>query len=94
MCRIAKVGVLVLGLCSIMSMRGQNIEHAEMAKADRVWVSGVVVDASGAGIGQAELVLQRDGAEIAEAKASAAGRFEVQLPDGMVSGGRGRARWW
>jgi len=45
--------------------------------ADRVWVSGVVVDASGAGIGQAELVLTRDGVEVAEAKASAAGRFEV-----------------
>ena len=89
MCRIAKVGVLVLGLCSVMSMRGQNIERAEIAKADRVWVSGVVVDASGAGIGQAELVLQRDGAEVAEAKASAAGRFEVPLPDGTVAGREG-----
>jgi hypothetical protein len=55
-------------------------------RAGRVWVSGVVVDASGAGIGQAELVLERDGAEIAEAKASAAGRFEVAVPEGTAVG--------
>ena len=85
MCRIAKVGGLVLGLCCVTSMRGQNVEVAAIVNADRVWVSGVVVDASGAGIGQAELVLERGGAEVAEAKASAAGRFEVSLPDGMVT---------
>ena len=89
MCRVAKSVGLVLGLCSVISMRGQNIEVTEIAKAGRVWVSGVVVDASGAGIGQSELVLERGGAEVAEARASAAGRFEVALPDGVVSGAVG-----
>ena len=89
MCSVAKSVGLILGLCSVMSMHGQNIEVTEIAKPDRVWVSGVVVDASGAGIGQAELVLERNGAEITEAKASAAGRFEVPLPDGVVSGAEG-----
>jgi hypothetical protein len=63
----------------VVGMNGQSTPT-------RVWVSGVVVDASGAGIGKAELVLTRDGAEVAEAKASAAGRFEMSGADG-VSGG-------
>jgi hypothetical protein len=75
-CKIVS-GVL-LG-CWFLAARGQE--------AARVWVSGVVVDSSGAGIGQAALVLQRDDVEIAEAKASAAGRFEVQVP--AVQGGEG-----
>jgi hypothetical protein len=85
MCSVAKSFGLILGLCAVVSMRGQNVEVAEIAKPNRVWVSGVVVDASGAGIGQAELVLQRGDAEVAETKASAAGRFEVPLREGMVS---------
>jgi hypothetical protein len=79
MCSIAKGVGLVLGLCSVAGMRGQNVEVAAIVNADRVWVSGVVVDASGAGIGQAEMALMRDGSELAEAKASAAGRFEVSV---------------
>jgi len=79
MCRVAKVlMVLVLGLGSVELMSGQA--------ADKVWVSGVVVDGSGAGIGSAELVVERDGAEVAKAKASAAGRFEVLGPNGDVGG--------
>jgi hypothetical protein len=89
MCRVAKSVGLILGLCSVVGMRGQNVEVTEIAKPDRVWVSGVVVDASGAGIGQSELVLERGGAEVAEAKASAAGRFEVPLPEGIASGAEG-----
>src|ERR1700727_847075 len=92
MCRVAKSVGLILGLCSVVGMRGQNVEVTEIAKPDRVWVSGVVVDASGAGIGQSELVLERGGAEVAEAKASAAGRFEVPLPGGIASGTEG-AGW-
>src|ERR1700735_4443142 len=89
MCRVAKIVGLILGLCAVVGMRGQNVEVTEIAKPDRVWVSGVVVDASGAGIGQSELVLERGGAEVAEAKASAAGRFEVPLPEGIASGAEG-----
>ncbi|WP_158787300.1 carboxypeptidase-like regulatory domain-containing protein [Granulicella sp. L46] len=89
MCRVAKSVGLILGLCSVVGIRGQNVEVTEIAKPDRVWVSGVVVDASGAGIGQSELVLERGGAEVAEAKASAAGRFEVPLPEGIASGAEG-----
>jgi hypothetical protein len=79
MCRVVNVVmVLVLGLGSVELMSGQA--------ADKVWVSGVVVDGSGAGIGSAELVVERDGAEVAKAKASAAGRFEVLGPNGDVGG--------
>ncbi len=77
---------LLLGFWSVAGMNGQT---GAAPAVDRTWVSGVVVDASGAGIGQAELVLERDGAEIAEAKASAAGRFEVQVAEGGVEGGEG-----
>ena len=85
MCSIGKSVGLVLGLCSVMSVRGQHIEVTEIVKPDQVWVSGVVVDASGAGIGQAELVLQRDGAEVAAKETSAAGKFEVPLLAGTTS---------
>jgi hypothetical protein len=85
MCRVAKVGglVLALGLCSVVGMSGQT---AGASAAEKVWVSGVVVDASGAGIGRAGLVLERDGAAIAETKASAAGRFAVQVPGATAEG--------
>ena len=71
--------VLALGLCGTVGMSGQILGATA---GSTVWASGVVVDSSGAGIGQAELVLQREGTEIAGAKASAAGRFEVQVPVG------------
>ena len=87
MCSIGKSVGLVLGLCSVMSVRGQHIEVTEIVKPDHVWVSGVVVDASGAGIGQAELVLQRDGAEVAAKETSAAGKFEVPLLAGTSAEG-------
>jgi len=87
MCSIGKSVGLVLGLCSVMSVRGQHIEVTEIVKPDQVWVSGVVVDASGAGIGQAELVLQRDGAEVAAKETSAAGKFEVPLLAGTSAEG-------
>jgi hypothetical protein len=79
MCRIRTWVGLLVGMSMVVGMNGQSTPT-------RVWVSGVVVDASGAGIGKAELVLTRDGAEVAEAKASAAGRFEMSGADG-VSGG-------
>jgi hypothetical protein len=78
MCRFVKAWGLVLGLGFVVGMSGQT--------ANKVWVSGVVVDASDAGIGQAELVVERDGSEVAQAKASAAGRFEISGPDGIVGG--------
>jgi len=64
------VGGLLLG-CSFIAVSGQE--------SGRVWVSGVVVDASGAGIGHAELVLENNGSATAETQASAAGRFEVRV---------------
>ena len=50
--------------------------------AERAWVSGTVVDASGAGIGQAEVVLERGGLLAAETKAGASGRFELPVAGG------------
>ena len=87
MCRIAKGVGLVLGLWSVVGMRGQNVEVSALTP-DRVWVSGVVVDVSGAGIGQAEVVLQRGDAEVAEAKASAGGQVRGAIAewDGGCSG--------
>ncbi|MGA7155863.1 MAG: TonB-dependent receptor [Acidobacteriaceae bacterium] len=69
-------GGWVLAGCSVIAVYGQ--ETAQPGK--QVWVSGVVVDASGAGIGGAELELGRNGTPVAEAKASDAGRFEVSAP--------------
>ena len=83
--KVVRIFGVLLVVCSVIAVRGQETAQ----RAARVWVSGVVVDASGAGIGQAELVLQRDGAEVAETKASAAGRFEVQVAAGLAEGTEG-----
>ena len=80
--KVARSIGLLLGFCAVAGVRGEDVVQHDA----RVWVSGVVVDASGAGIGQAELVLQRDDAAIAETRASAGGRFEVEVPEGVVPG--------
>ena len=74
---------MLLGLCLVLAVRGEEVVQRD----PRLWATGLVVDASGAGIGQAELVLQRGGAELAETRASVAGRFAVEVPEGTAAGG-------
>ncbi len=71
------LAVGVWALCSFIAGNGQKSAQ----RGRPVWATGIVVDASGAGIGQAALVLERDGVAIAEANASAAGWFVVEVPE-------------
>jgi hypothetical protein len=88
---VSKVFGCLFVLGSLVGATAQVVEVPGSAATTSMPVSGVVVDASGAGIGKASIVLERSGVIVAETKATAAGRFVVRVQGATGQPGAGAA---